>query len=491
MPSVFMNVKYKNKEYMNLYLILWMRYLMPVILIIGGLYAVVPVMTYATQTTNNHIVQLRFIAPAYVTHIKLSNSPDFFNPTTYPYTGSQLSWDICGGATRCSSGVYSVYVQFLKDAEVVKELRDSITYNKPVPILPVEPIEQPEPETIIPEPEVITHVVTNIVTEPQPATFNIAQIIGMIIASIGILATLSSTLLSFISSIFRIPEFIIALPIRIWNVISILLGLRRKSEPWGVVYDSISKQPLDPAYVTLLGKDGKEIATSITDINGRYGFLVSPGIYVVNVGKTHYHFPSTRMQGRTSDALYQDLYFGEDVGVGENQVITKNIPMDPDVIDWNQEEKKRMGVGYISGVSVTVAIISDILLYVGFIVTAIFLLAKPTTWGFIFLGIYAIVFFFRALGIKPRAYGRIHQDSNNSSLAYAIIRVFSTQLRREVAHAVLDIRGRYFCLVPKGEYYLVIERKISDEQYQPIFTSDSIFASNGIINKSFDLSFIS
>ena len=159
--------------------------------------------------------------------------------------------------------------------------------------------------------------------------------------------------------------------------------------------------------------------------------------------------------------------------------------------DWNQEEKKRMGVGYISGVSVTVAIISDILLYVGFIVTAIFLLAKPTTWGFIFLGIYAIVFFFRALGIKPRAYGRIHQDSNNSSLAYAIIRVFSTQLRREVAHAVLDIRGRYFCLVPKGEYYLVIERKISDEQYQPIFTSDSIFASNGIINKSFDLSFIS
>jgi hypothetical protein len=57
-----------------------------------------------------------------------------------------------------------------------------------------------------------------------------------------------------------------------------LFGLKKKAPPWGVVYDSVTKRPLDPAYVVLKNLQGKQIASAITDLDGRYGFLVEPGV---------------------------------------------------------------------------------------------------------------------------------------------------------------------------------------------------------------------
>jgi hypothetical protein len=40
-------------------------------------------------------------------------------------------------------------------------------------------------------------------------------------------------------------------------------------------------------------------------------------------------------------------------------------------------------------------------------------------------------------------------------------------------------------LVPKGKYFVKIEKKNDDESYSEIFTSEPFDASNGIIKKSF------
>ncbi len=69
----------------------------------------------------------------------------------------------------------------------------------------------------------------------------------------------------------------LSIPIRIWTIIPTLMGYKRRKRPWGTVYDSVTKQPLDPVYVTLFGADKKEVTTSITDIDGRYGFFVPAG----------------------------------------------------------------------------------------------------------------------------------------------------------------------------------------------------------------------
>jgi hypothetical protein len=51
---------------------------------------------------------------------------------------------------------------------------------------------------------------------------------------------------------------------------------------------------------------------------------------------------------------------------------------------------------------------------------------------------------------------------------------------------VADKYGRYYCLVPKGKYYVKIEKKNADASYTLVHTSAIIDASkNGIIKKKF------
>ena len=65
--------------------------------------------------------------------------------------------------------------------------------------------------------------------------------------------------------------------IRMFGFFLEAFGLRKKNRSWGTVYDSITKRPLDPVYVALIDiGTGKQVASAITDIDGRYGFLVLP-----------------------------------------------------------------------------------------------------------------------------------------------------------------------------------------------------------------------
>src|SRR3989344_7915412 len=55
------------------------------------------------------------------------------------------------------------------------------------------------------------------------------------------------------------------------------VSLRKKEKPWGVVYDSVTKLPIDPALVTLTTHDPRlpDIQeTRVSDINGRFSFFV-------------------------------------------------------------------------------------------------------------------------------------------------------------------------------------------------------------------------
>ena len=109
------------------------------------------------------------------------------------------------------------------------------------------------------------------------------------------------------------PSGVVFLPFQIW---SLFFGRKKTKHPWGTVYDSVTKRPLDPAYVVIskyippvvgagltdtavavspLATAEEKVGESITDIDGRYGFLVPGGSYVLTAGKTHYVFPSTKL----------------------------------------------------------------------------------------------------------------------------------------------------------------------------------------------------
>lgn len=127
------------------------------------------------------------------------------------------------------------------------------------------------------------------------------------------------------------------------NHLLMFLQLRAKREYWGIIYDSATKQPLDPVKVSLVYADtGKVESSCITDLEGRYGFLARVGKFKILAQRTNYIFPSQIVKG-DKDGIYSDLYHGEFFVLNKaSEVVAPNIPMDPVAADWNQTAKQRL-----------------------------------------------------------------------------------------------------------------------------------------------------
>ena len=278
------------------------------------------------------------------------------------------------------------------------------------------------------------------------------------------------------------------LPFKLWGLLLSALGLRKRNRPWGTVYDSVTKQPIDPAYVTLKNLTTGEENTSITDLDGCYGFLVAPGKYTLTANKTNYIFPSKKVANKTEDTLYRNLYFGEEINVETmGDLISKNIPLDPIKFDWNEfvkGEKKLME--FYSKREKTIRILTDWLFRIGFIISIISLFLVSAPYNLIIFGLYIILALLRKFGLKQKVLGAL-TDKGGEPLSFAIIHVFDADLKIEITSKVADRIGRYYCLVNKGKYYVKVEKKNDDESYMEIFKSPTIDATNGIINNDFTI----
>ena len=269
--------------------------------------------------------------------------------------------------------------------------------------------------------------------------------------------------------------------------------LRRKNiNPWGTVYDSVTKQPLDPAYVVLKNAKGEEINSSITDIDGRYGFLIADNLYEsyrMIASKTNYTFPSQKLKGKTNDEIYNNLYFGESFTIKKEEgVIIRDIPLDPIGFDWNEfiKKKKKLFTFY-SRFDFWLKKIYDAIFAIGFVLSIIFYSISPSKFNLIMLFMYIAVFLLRLFNIKPKTYGLIIDKLTKTPLFFAIIRVFQAEIDKEIFVRVADKLGRYYILVPKGKYYLKIEKKNDDGTYSLVYTSKIINAKKGIINNKFEI----
>lgn len=279
---------------------------------------------------------------------------------------------------------------------------------------------------------------------------------------------------------------LLSIPIPLWRSLFAFL-YRNKRRPWGTVYDSITKQPLDPAYVILKDATGKDIANSITDLDGRYGFLQSLGVYSMIANKTHYEFPSKQLAGKSRDELYDDLYFGEQFNIeNDGDVVMKNIPMDPLGFDWNQyakEQQKRMV--YYHRRDVFLTRLSNVLFYVGFIFSAVALIAEVSLFNIVILALYIVLFVLRNTVFKQKAYGSIIDHATTLPIPFAVIRIHFASLGKEVAHTVTDSMGKYYKLIANGVYYVTVEKKNEDGTYTEMFKSEPMDVKNGVINQTF------
>jgi Tol biopolymer transport system component len=283
---------------------------------------------------------------------------------------------------------------------------------------------------------------------------------------------------------------LVSIPVRLWNLIPIWLGLRRKKRPWGTVYDSVTKQPLDPVYVSLRNLSGKEVATTITDLDGRFGFLVPPGRYTISAKKDNYEFPSKKLNSTENDRVYGTVYDGQEIEIaGEEDLLIKNLPMDSKNFNWNEFEKARNKqlMKFYSKREIFLANIAGVAFWGGLISSLLLLYTGPSPLNYILLGVYAFVLLLRLCGIKPKKPGYVVESQTGFPLSYGIVRIFSTALNQEIAHAVIGKTGKYYILVANGDYYAKIERKVGEDAYEEVFTSLPFRVKKGFIGNNFTI----
>jgi hypothetical protein len=332
-----------------------------------------------------------------------------------------------------------------------------------------------ECKVIPPNPPIIPHVVI------PPVVDIIIKIITTAGAALMAIAIIIAPPIS-LAELFLLPA-------RLMGLLLIAFGWKKRNPPWGIVYDSITKQPLDPAYVLLKDSLGNPVSSAITDLDGRYGFLIEPGIYKMTANKTNYIFPSQKLAGKTKDELYDNLYFGGPVEIKRDEVVTRNIPLDPLKFDWNEFTKQnRSMTKFYSRWDLLLREVSDFIYFIGFIIAIIAFFAAPYPYNTIILGLYLFLLALRILGIKPKAFGSVIEKATGTPSAFAILRVTDPSSNREISQRVTDKYGRYFCLVPKGQYYVKIEKKNEDGSYSLAYTSPVINAlKNGIIKNKFKI----
>lgn len=255
------------------------------------------------------------------------------------------------------------------------------------------------------------------------------------------------------------------------------------------MYDSVTKQPLDPAYVELQTLDGKEVATAFTDLDGRYGFLVPPGEYRVVANKTNYKFPSERLRGKEEDEFYGNLYFGGTINLLEGEAfIARDIPMDPEGFDWNEYAKRAKHlIGFYSRNMILIERASRLLFLIGFALTLFVLFVDMNIFSITICVLYVVVWGLRKVGPGDRPRGVVIEKGTGNPLAFGVVKVIQPDTKVEVRKSITDALGRYYCLVAKGEYDVDILRKQLDGNYASTGFSKEVKARNGIIQEKFEI----
>ena len=259
------------------------------------------------------------------------------------------------------------------------------------------------------------------------------------------------------------------------------LGFRRRHRPWGTVYDSVTKRPLDPAFV-VARQNGYHVTDAITDLDGRYGFFLPGGRYALQVNKTHYRFPSSILADKNSDELYNNLYFGEELLVPEGEVITRNIPLDPIGFDWNEFAKNKMSLMRLSSRREKIKLlILDSLYIIGFILAILALLITPSGWNFSVVSLYITIFAIQTFWRVRQHPITIKDATSGEPYSYAVVRIFLDGLNQEIKRIIADEFGRFFALVSPGKYYITIDAKGLDGSYTRVYRSAVMNLNKGLL----------
>ncbi|MFH0927896.1 MAG: fibronectin type III domain-containing protein, partial [bacterium] len=207
----------------------------------------------------------------------------------------------------------------------------------------------------------------------------------------------------------------------------LLLFGRRKRKAWGIVYDSLTKMPVDLVVVRLLDAATNRIVQSrVTDREGRYFFLANPGEYRIQVIKNGYLFPTSYLREAKEDVSYTELYHGEIIKVEtDNVTISANVPLDPvgkPLVAAKTIKLKKFFRTFQRGLATFSIILAAAVVYIMPTVFTISLLALQIA--------FLILFRKLAVGKKPKGWGIVYDEGTKGPLGSVVVRIFEPKYNK-------------------------------------------------------------
>ena len=391
---------------------------------------------------------------------------DQFNPTSVSETG-QFAWYVTNGTYQVratADGFESASSETLSIENAIVNPRILLTAIEEEEVVVEPPLEEVPTEEISPEVAPATLAQTFLNALPiagmQKALEAIRDLPGVEESAeistpvLAITAGASVVVLAIAFDFLPFLQYLFTAPI--------LFFWRRRRKGHGVIYNAISKAPIDLAVVRLFKIEdgasdarGRLVKSRVTDKGGRYFFLVQPGKYRLMVTKPGFQFPSDYLTGETTDGAYLDVYHGEMVEVtADNAVITANIPLDPSQAAKYHEPASIRHRKVLRTVQHTVAV-------AGVVASFVFAIVRPTLFSVsmvvLQIGIYLLA---RRLARphKPISWGIVYDKETGRPLSRVVARIFEPKYNKLLETQVTDSKGRYAFMLGPNQYYATFQK---------------------------------
>ena len=233
----------------------------------------------------------------------------------------------------------------------------------------------------------------------------------------------------------------------------ILLFNRKKQKRWGVIYNSLTKQPIEYAVVRLLHFESRLIVqTRVTDKLGRYVFYAKPGNYLIDVSKPGFVFPTKFLYNSKEDGEHMGLYHGEMIALADESPISFNVPLDP--ITTEDSVRTILFHHVLRIIQHVIALTSAILSFL------VMLVVQTGPSLFVFLAQIFFYYLFRRLAIPAQAkpWGRVYDASNDRALRNVVVRIFDKKYNKLLETIVTDGKGRFGFFADKNLFYVTAEK---------------------------------
>lgn len=243
----------------------------------------------------------------------------------------------------------------------------------------------------------------------------------------------------------------------LWQIFSepfLWLG-RYRRRPWGVIYNSLTKQPIDLAIVRLFSREtGKLVGTRITDQQGRFGFIVPTGDYYLEVYRKGFIFPSLKMRNR-QESVYDSVYLGGNLTVSSRQAIVNvNIPLDPTdeslgtkaAFIWRRRFWRKFGL---------------VMSFVGPALSLVMLILTPRLLFVVFLAVHILLWLLFSrlyFVVRPSRWGVVYNSLDRRPIRSAVVRIFNQKYHELLETQISDGRGQFGFLVGPDDYVLTVDK---------------------------------